>query len=193
MAVLSKPLLRAPPSLNHFASSPTNATRRRVSVHRERLSTAQANAFLFDSTANLSESSIGPQNNSDNTDSSDDEDNKDDRNNAFDVRPFVVSGTTALQAYANMKMGAPVSLACIPVIIPFSMPYEQVMDMSHMYSENATKLQKTLMQLTATQGGLALFQMMVGDLLGGFLGGVMASVGMYSTMPHGIVLFLIIA
>merc|ERR1712232_145317 len=39
--------------------------------------------------------------------------------------------------------------------------------------------------LTVSQGSLAMLQLMLGDLLGGFLGGVMATVGTYACMPSG--------
>ncbi|CAD7933794.1 unnamed protein product [Amoebophrya sp. A120] len=100
----------------------------------------------------------------------------------------VVQGSAALHAYASAKAdstGGILSLACIPVIVPFSMPYENVIDFFPL-NDRATKFQKTLIVLTMTQGTVSLVQLLLGDLLGGFLGGVMATCGSYATSPQGI-------
>eukprot|EP00392_Amoebophrya_sp_AT5.2_P003833 g3838.t1 len=101
------------------------------------------------------------------------------------ARVALVQGSAALHAYANLKTDPVTSMACIPVIVPFSMPYENIVDFFPL-SDRATKFQKTLVVLTMTQGTLSLVQLLLGDLLGGFLGGVMAATGSYATSPQGI-------
>ncbi|CAD7936309.1 unnamed protein product [Amoebophrya sp. A25] len=98
------------------------------------------------------------------------------------ARVAVVQGSAALHAYASVK-SAPagsVSMACLPIIVPFSMPYDNVVDFFPL-NERATKYQKTLVCLTTTQGTLSLVQLMLGDLMGGFLGGMMAATGSYAS------------
>lgn len=107
-----------------------------------------------------------------------------------DLRPAVVNTTLALQAYAHYKtlgggaLGGAVATSCIPIVVPFTAPSENVIDLWPL-TERSIKIQKSLLCLTVSQGSMALFQLLLGDLLGGFLGGVMSVVGTYAATPQG--------
>lgn len=111
----------------------------------------------------------------------------------MDWRPVVQVAATALQYYAAVKVsgvapllsGPSVLLSCIPIIVPFTSPWESVVDLWPI-TERATKYQKMLAFMTVTQGSLGVFELLLGDLLGGFIGCVLAAVGQRGTTPGGV-------
>eukprot|EP00397_Hematodinium_sp_SG-2012_P031415 GEMP01033348.1.p1 GENE.GEMP01033348.1~~GEMP01033348.1.p1 ORF type:complete len:283 (+),score=50.41 GEMP01033348.1:145-993(+) len=97
-----------------------------------------------------------------------------------------VGVSSALAAAAQGLHTHGVLMSCIPVIVPFSSPSDSAISRLPYTSERSLKFQKLLISATIAQGSVSLFQFIIGDTAGGFLGLMMAGVGCYSAMPHGI-------
>lgn len=102
------------------------------------------------------------------------------------MTPGLMRGLCAAALTAKMApfaaSSSAVTISCFPLFLP-TFSSEQVQPPT---TRRAVQMQKELVIVCTAQGSLALVQTLFGDILGGSIGIVVATVGLCSTMPRGV-------